>query len=352
MPTSCVGLPLETANRNPKSGITTTLYSETASNGGVNPVSPIRKVLVWAAPVLGCVVLATFSHAQATTQSSSSAMVSSTPAGDADANIEPRRPSISEAEEASISVDPATLLPDLPPVPHANATLVGGTIEHLDHVRDRITVRWFGGGKETVLFDPRTQVYRGGKTASVADLREGERVYLDTILDGSTVFARTMRLDAARAGGETQGMVVKFRSDRGELTVQDTLTPNLVQVHVTAGTKVKQGDRAATVAELVPGSLVTVGFSSDGAGRNMANEISILALPGTRYTFAGDIVHIDLRSGLLVLNSSTDHKTYEVYLAPSVTPDDGLHAGANVTVVTNFDGARYVAGSITINNSR
>ena len=278
-------------------------------------------------------------------------MVSPKSAAHADANIEPRKPSISEeAEDASISVDPATLLPDLPPVPHKNATLVGGTIEHLDQVRDRITVRWFGGGKETVLFDPRTQVYRGGKTASVADAREGERVYLDTILDGSTVFARTMRLDAAPANGETQGTVVKFRSDHGELTLRDRLTPNLIQVRVTTGTKIRQGDRAATSGELVPGALVNVGFSSDGIGRNTASEISILALPGTRYRFAGDIVHIDLRSGLLVLNSSTDHKTYEVYLAPSVTPDNGLHTGANITVVATFDGSRYVVRSLTMNS--
>lgn len=220
----------------------------------------------------------------------------------------------------------------------------------MDHVRDRITVRLFGGGKETVLFDPRTKVVRGGKPASIADLRQGERVYLDTILDGSTIFATSMRLDANRAAGQGQGIVVKYRSDREELTFRDALTPNAVDVRVTSATRVKQGDRTANLGELVPGSLISIGFTSDGNGKNVANEISILALPGTAYTFAGEIVHIDLRSGLLVLNSSTDHKIYEVYLNQSATPDDGLHPGASVTVVTNYDGTRYVVRSISINS--
>lgn len=310
------------------------------------PVRKKRAGLLWAVPLL--VGVASVASAQATPEPSS-AVVSTKPAENPDANIEPRKPSISESsDDASISVDPATLLPELPGVPHANATLVGGTIERLDYVRDRITVRVFGGGKQTVLFDPRTQVYRGGKTSTVAGLRQGERVYLDTILDGSTVFARAMRLDAARATGEMQGVVTKFRADRGELTLRDALTPNTVQVRMMSGTKISEGDRSATSGELVPGCLVSIAFSPDGASKNTASEISILAHPGTRYTFVGDVVHLDLRSGLLVLNSSTDHKTYEVYLDPATTPDDGLHAGANVTVVTSFDGSRYAVRSIAI----
>ena len=327
----------------------TTFISQTASNDGVKPVSKKSAFsLLFLAMV--CIACAGISHSQATTDSSA-AIISPNNANNADANIEPRKPSISaDSDDASISVDAASLLPDLPPVPRENATLVGGTIERLDHVRDRVTVRLFGGGgRQTVLFDPRTQVFRGGKAASIADLHEGERVYLDTILDGSTVFARTMRVDATRATGESQGIVTKYRADRGELTYRDSLSPDPVRVRITSATKVKQGDRPTNVSALVAGSLISIDFTSDGAGRNSAHEITILALPGTRYTFAGDVVHIDLRSGLLVLNSSTDHKTYEVYLSPSAAPDDNLQPGANVTVVTNYDGSHYVVREITIN---
>ena len=77
---------------------------------------------------------------------------------------------------------------------------------------------------------------------------------------------------------------------------------------------------------------------------------SIRALPGTPYTFAGEVVHIDLRTGLLVLKSSTDNKTYEVYLNTSITPDEYLHPGALITVVADFDGSRYLARNLSINS--
>ncbi len=328
---------------------TATRVKESASNGGVKPVSQNCKMLVWITLAMGSIVVFSTCAALAQTAADSSAIVSPKSATHAAPAIQPRKPSIAEdGEEASISVDPSSLLPDLPPVPRENATLMGGTIERLDHVRDRVTVKLFGGGKETVLFDPRTQVYRGGKPATLADLREGERVYLDTILDGSTVFARALRLDGSRAWGQSQGVILKSRSDRGELTFRDALAPNPVQVHVTSTTKVTQDEQASNLNSLVPGALISVNFSSDG-NRNTANEISILAHPGTRYEFAGNVTYIDLRSGLLVLTSSTNHKTYEVYLAPSAIPADNLHAGANVSAIADFDGSRYVVRTLTVN---
>jgi hypothetical protein len=201
-----------------------------------------------------------------------------------------------------------------------------------------------------ILFDPRTQVYRGGAEATLADLREGERVYLDTILDGDTVFARSIRLKSQQAVGESQGVILKYRVDRGEMTVRDAISPEPLRVRLNSSTQFLQGDHKVPVDKLSEGCLVDVKFSSEGNGQEVAREISILALPGTRYTFAGQVVHIDLRTGLLVINSSTDRKTYEVYLDPSVAPDENLHAGALVTVVTNFEGSRYVARSLTIDS--
>jgi hypothetical protein len=279
-------------------------------------------------------------------------MISPKSEAKADAAIEPRKPSITEeeSEDSSIAVDPSALLPVLPPVPTAKATLIGGTLDRIDMVRDRLTIRLFGGGKESFLFDPRTQVYRGGKPATVADLQEGERIYLDTILDGSTVFARTIRLTSARATGTSQGVVLKFRSKGGELVLRDALSPNPLDVRVDPSTKVMQGDRAVPISALVPGTLISIRFSSEGGARNTATEISILAQPGTRYTFSGQVVHIDLRIGLLVLNSSTDHKTYEVYLPTSMNPAENLQPGVMVKVLTDFDGERYIVRNVTVNS--
>jgi hypothetical protein len=316
----------------------------------VKPVSEIRFALI-SVMAAACMLSVTPSVAQGTNESSSSAMISSKSEAKADGAIEPRKPSITEdTDDSSIAVDPAALLPDLPPVPKANATLIGGTVDRIDLVRDKLILRLFGGGTESFLFDPRTQVYRGAKSVTVADLHKGERIYLETILDGSTVFARTIRLSAARAMGTSQGVVLKYRSDRGELVLRDALSPNPVEIRVNSSTSVKQGDRAVSLGSLVPGSLISITFSSEGSARNTAREISILAEPGTRYIFSGQVVHIDLRTGLLVLNSSTDRKTYEVYLPSSVNPDDNLQAGVTVTVETTFDGERYVARNISFNS--
>ena len=301
---------------------------------------------------MGCSLFTSSALAQSANEPSSSAIISPKSEATADAAIEPRKPSIiiEDSEDGSIEVDPSALLPELPPVPKANATLIGGTLDKIDMVRDRVTVRLFGGGKESFLFDPRTQVYRGGKAVTVADLHEGERIYLDTILDGSTVFARAIRLTAAHATGTSQGVVLKFRSNGDELVLRDALSPNPVDVRVNRSTRVMQGDRPVPISAVVPGTLISIRFSPEGSAHNTATEISILAQPGTRYTFSGQVVHIDLRTGLLVLNSSTDHKTYEVYLPSSMNPNEGLQPGVMVQVVTDFDGERYVVRNITVNS--
>ena len=300
--------------------------------------------------IFSALFLSNAAHAQAASEPATSDMVS--PNDNAsDGNIEPRKPSITdENADESIAVDPSSLLPDLPPVPRANATLIGGTIAKLDRVRDRVIVRVFGGGNMVVMFDPRTVVYRSGTQASLADLQQGDRIYLDTILDGDTVFARTIRFGATHAGGESQGVVVKYRPERNELTLRDSLSPTAVQVYLNSNTRFVQGGRQVSASILSPGSLVTVSFSAQGDGHDTAREVSILALPGQHFTFSGAIVHIDLRTGLLVLKSSTDNKMYDVYLSSSVTPDENLHPGATVTAVTDYDGFRYVARNLTINS--
>jgi hypothetical protein len=303
---------------------------------------------------VGSLLLGSLVYAQVPSQTGSTASATtSSVVSPTDNNITPVRPAEPKAatdNDLEIVADPASLLPDLPPVPRAKATLIGGTVERLDRVRDRITLRVFGGGRMNILFDPRTRVYRGGAQATIADLREGERVYLDTILDGDTVFARSIRLKTLQAIGESQGVVLKYQSDRGEMTVRDAISPTPVHVRLNSSTQYLQGDRKVSASTLSEGCLVAVKFGLEGNGHDVAREISILALPGTRYTFAGQVVHVDLRTGLLVINSSTDRKTYEVYLDPSVAPDENLHAGAVVTVVTNFEGSRYVARSLTIDS--
>jgi uncharacterized protein DUF5666 len=254
-------------------------------------------------------------------------------------------------ETSDIAIDPASLLPDLPKLPTAKATLIGGTIGRLDRVRDQITVQIFGGGNMKISFDTRTHVFRDGDQASVSDLRQGDRVYIETILDGSTVFARAIRLKTSAFAGESQGIITGYRADKGELQIRDALSPQAVKIRVTSQTRIVDGAHAASTSKLAPGTLVAIKFGPRQDGSEVAREVSVLATPGESFTFAGQVTAIDLRLGLLVLTSSIDHKTYEIYLDPSVVGvDDNLRPAADVTVLTRFQGNRYVARSVTVNS--
>jgi len=255
---------------------------------------------------------------------------------------------VTTTDKAEIELDPASLLPDLPALPPAKASLIGGTIQKVDRIRDQLTVQVFGGGKMKVAFDPRTHIYQGSTQASAPDLRPGDRVYVDTILDGGTIFARNIRLAKAAAGGKSEGVVMSYRADKNELIVRDLLSPDPVKLRLTSNTQVTQDGRAAFASQLVPGTLVDVSFAAQKNDRD-AQQVSILAVPGSDFTFAGQITGLDLRIGLLVLTSVTDHKTYEIYLDPSViTFDERLRPGAEVTTVAEFDGSRYVARTLTV----
>jgi hypothetical protein len=262
---------------------------------------------------------------------------------------EPAAP-VADATETP-AIDPASLLPDLPPLPPSKASLIGGTVAKLDRVRDEITVQIFGGGKMKIAFDARTNIYRGSSLVSASDLHQGDRVYLDTILDGSTVFARNIHLKGGSTVGESQGTVIGYRADKNELLVRDALSPQALKIRLTPQTQVVQGNQASSSSVLTPGTLVAVQFGSQQNGNDVARQISVLAVPGSTFTFAGRVTGLDLRLGLLVLTSTTDGKTYEVYLDPAVVAvDDKLHEASDVSVVTRFDGSRYVAQSLTVNS--
>ncbi len=289
-------------------------------------------------------ILAGVSYGQVPAQSAmSSAVVSSPPAISVVNEPEPA------LDNAEIALDPASLLPDLPSLPPAKATLVGGRVEKLDRVQDRLTLQVFGGGKMKVVFDPRTRIYRDGAPASAADLRPGDRVYVDTILDGSTVFARSIRLKSTAPTGESQGVIVSYR--RGVLTMRDRLSPHSVTVRLSPSTRIVKGDKVSSATELVPGALVAVKFGAQQDGHDLAREVAVLAVPGSSFTFAGEVINLDLRTGLLVLHSSTDRRTYEIYLDEAAgTVDDNLRQGAQVSVIARFDGDRYVARNVTVSS--
>jgi len=240
---------------------------------------------------------------------------------------------------------------EIPPLPSGKTTLIGGTIQKVDHVRDRLILQAFGGKRTAVLFDERTRVYRDGKTTSVDDLKNGERAYVDTALDGVDIFARNIRISAGGPTGQSSGQIVAFQPKNGELTVRDEISPDPVTMRVANNTVIVHGDRTVQADELRPGTLVTLAFSPRSGELPVVRQISILASPGTVFVFTGRIDHIDLRRGLLVLTDPRDNKSYDVYFDPAsrhLTRD--LRPGVDVTVHAGFDGTRYQSREITVNS--
>jgi hypothetical protein len=247
------------------------------------------------------------------------------------------------------AVNPASLLPAVPSLPPQKASLIGGTVEKMDRVRDELTIRVFGGGKMKIAFDPRTKILKNGETALPSDLKRGDHVSIDTILNGGTVFARNIRLTTS-IPGESQGTVVGYQEVSHELDVRDRLSPRVLKLRLTPQTRVIDQGKNATPGELLRGTLVSIRFGPQKDGRNTVDEITVLAVPGRSFTFVGHVTNLDLRAGLIVLTSATDSKTYEISFDPSeMKLEDSLAQAADVTVVTQFDGSRYVARSVKVN---
>jgi hypothetical protein len=240
---------------------------------------------------------------------------------------------------------------EIPPLPSGKTTLIGGTIERVDHVRDRLVLQAFGGQRTAVLFDERTRVFRDGKTTSVDDLKNGERAYVDTSLDGVNIFARNIRISASGPTGQSSGQIVAYRPKTGELIVRDEISPEPVTMRVASNTVIVHGDRNVQANELRPGTLVTLAFSPRSGELPVVQQISILASPGTVFYFTGRVDHIDLRRGLLVITDPRDNKSYDVYFDPaSRHTARELRPGVDVIVQATFDGSRYQSRQITVNS--
>lgn len=296
------------------------------------------------------VTLVGASHAQ-TLPSKSMATASTQPPDTASGNTDSVQPLYPPSNEPAITLDPASLIPDLPPLPSGKATLIGGTVAALDRIQDGITIQVFGGGKIKVLFDPRTKVFRNGTLTSTADLKKGERVYADTILVNDKVFARNLRLGAEGSEGQGQGVILSYRSDNGSLVIRDMLSPKPLELRLNTATQITRGNQTASDRDLVPGALVAVQFQT-GSARAIARQVSILVAPGSEFSFSGRVVTLDLHLGLLVVMSTINHKTYELYLDPASPVNENLHEGSEVTVLARYDGTHYVARGLTIESGK
>jgi hypothetical protein len=243
---------------------------------------------------------------------------------------------------------PSTRLPSTPP---GKSTVIGGAIRDVDPVRDQFTLKIFGARSMKILYDERTQLYRDGVKIPLRDLRADEHASVETLLDGTNVFAVSIHILSQSPEGEVHGQVLNYNPATGVLTVSDPVFREPVELQVPTGTPVvRVGQAAAGPSDLHPGTLVAIKFKPGNEGRGVTSQIEILATPGSAFVFTGNVSFVDLHSGRLVLIDPRDDQNYQVSFDPARLPASrDLHEGSHVTVTADFDGARYVARAITIN---
>jgi len=244
-------------------------------------------------------------------------------------------------------------LADIPPAPKGQSTIFGGAIRDFDPVRDQFMLDVVGQRPMRVLFDERTQIFRDGAKVPLRDLGPEDHASVETTLDGADVFALSIHILSQAPEGQYEGKVLSFDRSRGVLTLQAGSWRDPLKVFVTSNTEfVRKGQHQFVAAgsgqtDLEPGSLISVAFQLRKPGQAMAKAITVLAVPGSSFVFEGNLVSIDLHSGLLILVDPTDQKNYQILFNAALFPESrSLHAGDRIRVRAAYNGSNFIANEL------
>lgn len=246
---------------------------------------------------------------------------------------------------AAISRENHDPLLDLPSLPRNKVTLLGGLVTNTDPVMNRVTVRPYGGKQKILLnFDVRSAFYLDGKPATERDLRNGQRVYVDTMLNGSKVFVKSIWIQTSAAVGSGRGQVISYDPGSGVLELRDELSAKPETFHLTSTTTIRNGSAVSSTADLERGALVALTFGAQDGTSGVVREVTLLAKPGAEFTFYGKVTFIDLSQKMIALDNDNDSKNYEVYFESlPATMLQSLREGSQIGIVAVFNGSRYVA---------
>lgn len=235
-----------------------------------------------------------------------------------------------------------------PPMPPNKSTLIGGIAKKVDRIRNKVVIAPYGSSKTiTVNFDERSHIYRDSRETTVLGIQKGDRIYVDSMLIGPRVFARNLRVVTTTTPAEASGQIVAYDPRSQTVRLVDKLTNAPVVFRVTKDTELRSKSGQATAADIQPGSLVSVIFAPGRKGGD-AKQLSILAVPGTNYIFAGRITNLDVHAGIIDVENQSDGKNYELHFPPSMENRGELRVGAQVAANASFNGRTYTTQTVTI----
>lgn len=244
--------------------------------------------------------------------------------------------------------------PDLPPLPQGKSTIFGGEIYRVDPVMDEFLLKVYGEKPMKILFDERTELYRDGKRIPLHDLGRATHASVQTMLDGTNVFAASIHILSTQPEGEYEGRVESYDPSTGELTLTTAPDRPAFRLVVSNRTTFKRVGQAAFASaasgpsDLVTGSLVQVKFDSNNRGKGMVTEVSVLAAPGASFVFSGTISDLNLAAGTMAVVDPRDNQSYQISFDAQAQISQHLSIGQHVRVAAEYDGEKYVAKEITI----
>jgi hypothetical protein len=240
-------------------------------------------------------------------------------------------------------------------VPRGRSTVLGGELLNIDAVRDELTLKVFQQRPMKILFDERTQVYRDGERIALHDLAPAYHASVETVLDGTKVFALSIHILTQPPEGESQGSVLSYNPGKNLLIINDPLSSAATTLTVPLHTLILHEGQSSVfsgpsgVPDLVKGSLISVKFKSNEEGRGVATQIAVLATPGSDFTFSGILSALDLHSGFMTLVDYRDEKSYDIFFdATHLQAAGNLRERDHVRVTAAYNGVRYVAIAVTL----
>jgi hypothetical protein len=262
----------------------------------------------------------------------------------------------SELRPAVAAESPSGALADLPAPPPGKSTIFGGAIRNFDPVRDQFTLDVVGQRPMHIVFDERTQIFRDGTKVPLRTFGPEDHASVETTLDGADVFALSVHILSHAPEGQYEGKIISYDPQSGGLSIRANSSRDLFKVFVSGQTQfARTGQRQFTSvqsgpSDLAPGSLVAIEFQSRNPGHAVASTITVLAVPGSTFSFSGNLVSFDLPSGSLELIDPNDEKDYRILFNPSAFPASrSLHTGDHIRVTAEYNGSGFVAKELAAN---
>lgn len=242
----------------------------------------------------------------------------------------------------------------IPALPKGISTILGGSIRDIDPVLDRFTLQIVGEKPMRILYDERTQLFVDGKRISLNQLRPAEHASIQTTLDGTSVFAISVHILSQLQQGDYSGQVISYDPTSGDLEVVGNHGGDPIRLHVSSNTTFERKGQASSAStpagsgDLQPGSLVSLQFHPDGKGRGSATRITVLATPGSKFVFTGNLVALDMHTGTMMVSDPRNDQTYQIDFNPaSLSSIQTVHPGQHIRVDAEYDGTRYLAQNVS-----